>query len=82
MKKPKIKQNGNEAMKIIQAISKDMSKLVPVKITQKDEYEFFKESEEYLKKMFNCEVQIIKAEESNDNKARSALPGKPGIKIE
>lgn len=76
-----IKSHGSEASKIIQSISRDLSKLIPVSLNQADEIRFFNESKELIEKEFECKAEIIKAEDSKENKARSALPGKPGILI-
>jgi leucyl-tRNA synthetase len=77
-----IKEHGKEATKIVQAVANDVSKLLPVKISQKDELAFFSESEEFIEREFECPVETIKAEDSDEAKARAALPGKPGILIE
>ena len=79
---PIIKKKGGEASKIIQAVLKDLSKLIPLSLSQKNEISFFNESKEFISQEFECKVNIIKAEDSYDKKAGSALPGKPGILIE
>ncbi len=80
MNVPAIKKHGSEAVKIIQTVTRDLSKVVPIKISQKDEYSFFTESKDFIEREFECKVEIIKAEDAiYDKKAKSALPGKPGI---
>jgi leucyl-tRNA synthetase len=77
-----IKMHGKEAINIIGAITKDMSKLAEISITQKEEIELFELNKKYIEKEFSAKIKIINADESAENKAKSALPGKPGILIE
>ncbi|VVB76046.1 Isoleucine--tRNA ligase [Candidatus Tiddalikarchaeum anstoanum] len=81
MKDADARKHGGEATKMVQSVTKDMSKLVPSKINQSEEFGFFTESKSYLEKEFNCKFEILKAEDSTEGKAKSSLPGKPGILI-
>ncbi|MDD4354185.1 MAG: hypothetical protein PHN56_07065, partial [Candidatus Nanoarchaeia archaeon] len=82
MNDSKIKMHGKEAINIIGAITKDMSKLAEVSITQNEEIKLFELNKKYIEKEFDAKIKIINADESSENKAKSALPGKPGIFIE
>ncbi len=79
MKHDKIKINANQAAKIIKAVVRNQSKLLD---SDKNEFNALKELKDFLEKEFKCKVNVIKAENSKEQKARSALPGKPGILIE
>ncbi|MDD2678921.1 MAG: class I tRNA ligase family protein, partial [Candidatus Nanoarchaeia archaeon] len=82
MKDEKLKIHGKEAISIISAMAKDLSKLISVKISQKEEIEMLEMNKNRIEKEFSAKIEIIKAEESNEIKAKTALPGKPGILIE
>ena len=47
-----------------------------------NEFEILKDNIESIKKEFNCDVEIIKAEESDEPKAKQAMPGKVAMIIE
>ena len=40
------------------------------------------ENKKAIEKEFNCEVEIIKAEKSQEGKAKQAIPGKVAILVE
>jgi hypothetical protein len=40
------------------------------------------ESREFIEKEFNCEIEIEKAEQSKEAKAKQATPSKPAILVE
>ncbi|MDD5054398.1 MAG: hypothetical protein PHG04_03420, partial [Candidatus Nanoarchaeia archaeon] len=70
------------AISIISAMAKDLSKLISVKISQKEEIEMLEMNKNRIEKEFSAKIEIIKAEKSDEIKAKTALPGKPGILIE
>jgi len=51
-------------------------------ISQQEELKAMNEAREYLKKEFDCEVEVICGDESDLPKAKSAMPGKVGILVE
>lgn len=82
MRITEIKQNGSEAIRIIQSLIKDASKIPKTRISKNKEFETINQARDYLKKEFNTKIEIINVEDSNEAKAKTALPGKPGILIE
>ncbi len=62
------------------------NKIPEIILTQKQELTVIQESLDFitneLKQEFNCNVEILKEEESKDQKARQALPRKPAILVD
>ncbi|MEK6899900.1 MAG: class I tRNA ligase family protein, partial [Nanoarchaeota archaeon] len=78
----KMKMKGKEISSIVLNLVKDTSK-IPVMVTsQNDELSALLESKKFLEKEYGCDIKIIIAEDSQHQKARSAMPGKPGILAE
>jgi len=77
-----LKPHGKDISKAIPALLKDSTKLPETVLDQDTEFSNLKDSKEFLEKEFNCEVEIEKAEESKEAKARNASPSKPAILIE
>lgn len=76
------KEHGMEIAKIVASVLKDASK-IPVMVTdQATEIDTLESSRNFLEKEFECEVEIMKAEDSESPKALKASPGKPGIELE
>lgn len=72
-----LKVHGEEIMKLLPRIK---DKLPGFVLNQEKEIHVVKESE--LDKIFNCQVRSVKSQDSFEQKARQALPGKPAILIE
>jgi leucyl-tRNA synthetase len=77
-----LKVKGHEVSKIVQSIVKDVSKLPTVVISQEEELQVIQGAKDFLEKEFGCVVEIQLAGESDDPKAKSAMPGKVGILVE
>ncbi len=77
----KMKMKGKEISKIVQGLVKDVSKLPEIVTSQIEEYDVIVEAKDFLEKEFDCKVEVIKAEDSKENKASSARPGKVGILV-
>jgi hypothetical protein len=76
------KQYGGDISKIITSVAKDSSKMPSLILSQEDEVENLMKVIEKVKEQFKSEVYLEVAEESQEQKARNALPGKPAIIIE
>jgi len=76
-----MKMKGKEISKIVQGLVKDVSKLPEIVTSQIEEYDVIVEAKDFLEKEFDCKVEVIKAEDSKENKASSARPGKVGILV-
>lgn len=74
-----LKKNAKDVTKIIQSCVKDPSKLPFVVTSQEIEFNSLKESIDFFKNEYSCDINIAKAEESKESKAKSASPGKPAI---
>ncbi len=75
------KENAQEAAPLVQKVAKDPSKL-PMQIThQEAEYQNLLDAVAFFKQEFNCNIEIIKEQESPEPKAKQALPGKPAILV-
>ena len=75
-----MKMKGKEISKIVLSLVKDPSK-IPLCITsRKNELETIGEASEFLRKEFDCYIDVPLA--SDHPKAKSAVPGKVGILVE
>ena len=80
--KPELKTYGGEASKIVNSALKDSSKIPKVVLTQDEDIESLKKSVERIRNYFSVDVTIETAENSSEEKARHALPGKPALIIQ
>jgi len=85
MSDPEIRKYGKQVQQIVQKIVKNR-KLIPQKvISREDEVAILEEARDYLEKELGCEIEITNEEDvkepSEKNKAKQALPLKPGIII-
>ncbi|MBN2142528.1 leucine--tRNA ligase [Candidatus Woesearchaeota archaeon] len=74
-----LKKHGQDVMKIVPSVIKDPSKLPNVMLGQDAEKKMLDEAKETLAKEFGCQVEIVLAEDSKEQKAKNASPGKPAI---
>jgi len=79
LKDEKLKKHGAVIAKLVPKIVKDASKLPKVDIDLKTELNNFKNSIDFFKTEFKTEIEIVEEEKSKENKASSAMPGKPAI---
>lgn len=77
-----LKLKGKEVARIVAGLVKDASKIPSLVTSQAEELKTILEAKEYLKKEFNCPIEIVAAENSQDPKSRSAMPGRLGILVE
>ena len=75
-------KHGKEISGMVPKFLKDPSKLPEVVLTQVEEFEALTSHIEILKKVFNCEFDIEKADASTEPKAKNAMPGKPSLIVE
>ena len=74
-------EKKKELGKIVSKLLKQPS-LSELFSNQEEEFEMYKSAKEFLEKEFNTSFEVIKAEESDNSKAKIATPGKIGILIE
>ncbi len=75
------KEYAQEAAPLVQKVVKDPSKLPQNIAHQEAEYQNLVDAVAFFKQEFNCPIEIIKEQESPEQKAKQALPGKPAILV-
>ncbi|MBI2142600.1 class I tRNA ligase family protein [Candidatus Woesearchaeota archaeon] len=81
MQDRRINEHRQEMQKFLPKMIRDR-KVPRTVLTKAQELLVIKESLEFIRKEFNCEISLIDADESDEPKSRQALPGKPAIIIE
>lgn len=71
-----LKKHGQDIMKIVPKLIDKMPEYI---LDQESENEFFSENKDFLEKEFDCSIELIIAEDSSEQKAKNASPGKPAI---
>ena len=79
MKNNEFKKHSKEIAKIIQ---KTLKQGVDEITTQEKEFETLQESRDFFATEFKTNIEVVKAENSKENKARQAQPGKVAILVE
>jgi len=82
LEEEQMKVKGKEVSKIVLGVVKDVSKLPSIVTSQEEELKVITEAKEFLEQEFACVVEIVNADESDEIKAKSAMPGKVGILVE
>ncbi|MCC7575129.1 leucine--tRNA ligase [Candidatus Woesearchaeota archaeon] len=77
-----LKNHSKDVMKLIPLFLKDESKLTREDISLVEELKNIEENMNLVKDEFGCEVLVEKADDSKEQKADKALPGKPAILVE
>jgi leucyl-tRNA synthetase len=75
-----VKEHGNDISALVPRLVKDTKKIPEVII--ENEFDILSENQQMIEKEFNCEVEIVKAEKSQEGKAKQAMPGKVAILVE
>ncbi|MBI4145323.1 leucine--tRNA ligase [Candidatus Woesearchaeota archaeon] len=73
-----LRQHGEEVTKILPKV---MNKLPDALLTAEIEHAALKDALDFFEKEFNCPVVVQKESESQEPKAKQALPGKPAIVV-
>ena len=82
IKEVMVPEHGKEIAALVPKLVKDVSKL-PKKVLDSDkEFALLNEHIDSLKGQFGCEVLIVKADDSTENKAKQGMPGKVAILVE
>lgn len=82
MKNEKLKKYGKLIANFVPKIVKDPSKLPETVLNQKTETKNFEENKEIFETEFKTKLEILTEDQSKENKAGSAMPGKPAIVLE
>lgn len=75
-------EHKKDAAKIVPSVLKDMSKIPTVIIGEKEEIKMLKENKELMESQMDVKIEIISAVESDEPKAKNAMPTKPAIIIQ
>ncbi len=77
-----LKRYGQEISKLVPKFVADPGKISDVVLDQDREIKQMESHIDFLKEEFSAEIEVIKAEDSQEQKAKSAMPGKPAILVE
>ncbi|MFH1424360.1 MAG: leucine--tRNA ligase [archaeon] len=78
----KLKPFGKEIVGYVQKLLKKKHELAEKTLSRAQELQFFEESKAQLEEELKCTVQVVKAEDSDEPKAKSADVMKPGVFVE
>ena len=79
MKDAALKVHGKDISRMVPALLKDPSRLRS--LPAEDEAAVLRDSLAFFGREFSCVVKLLPEEQSNEQKARAALPGKPAILV-
>jgi len=73
------KEHKKEISKLVPNLIKNEARIPKVIIEQSKEFKNLEENKSLIEKQFNCEIEIVKADDSDEDKAKQAVPSKPAI---
>ncbi len=76
-----LKKHGQDIAKMTPKLVKDTSRLPKVLLDQEKEHTILVDNKEVFEKELRCTVEIVKAEDTSEPKAKQAMPGKVAIVI-
>ena len=76
-----LRKHGDAISKMTPRLAADPGRVPSHILGQKKELAAFNEMKEQLAKEFSCSVEIVREQDSQEPKAKNALPGKPAIVI-
>lgn len=76
------KKHGKEISSLVPKLVKEPARIPAVILGQEKELKALEENKDFYKQEFNAEIEVIKAEDSDEAKAKNALPGKAAILVE
>jgi leucyl-tRNA synthetase len=79
---PKLKTYAKDISSLVTKFVKDPSKLSEYDLDRESELAALQEAQKLIESEFKSKLEIVKEEDSKENKAKQALPGKPAILIE
>ena len=81
MKDKSLSKFGGDVAKFVQFAVKDASRIPVFVLDQDAELETLKSASDFIKKEFKVSIEIMKADEAKEVKAKQAIPGRPSILI-
>ncbi|MBR9698869.1 leucine--tRNA ligase [Candidatus Woesearchaeota archaeon] len=76
-----LKKHGQDISRLVPAILKDPKKMPAVILSSDEEFKNLQEAAPLLKGHFKAEIIVEKGDDSKEEKAKNASPGKPSIVI-
>ena len=76
------KEHQKEISQTVPKLMKNESRIPKVIIKKEKELKNLKENAQAVKDLFKCDIEIIDADNSQEVKAKQAIPGKPAILVE
>lgn len=73
------KEHGKEISKLVPMLVKNPVKLPKVSLTLKEELKVYEDNLKFIEDKFSSKVELLKAKDADETKAKQALPGKPAI---
>ena len=77
-----LRKHGKQVNKIINKVLTSPKIIPTIELTQATEIEFYKAITSNLAEKFSTNIQIMQEDESSEQKAINAIPGKPVIIID
>ncbi|MDP4012950.1 MAG: leucine--tRNA ligase [Candidatus Nanoarchaeia archaeon] len=81
MKDSKLAKYGGEVSKAVIFAVKNPTRIPEIVLDQKKEVKLFSDAANFLGEEFGVKVEVEKAEDSKEEKAKQGIPGKPAILI-
>ena len=76
-----LRKHGETITKLAPKLVADPSRIPAVILGQKKELAAFEALKEQLAKDYSCSIEIVKEQDTQEQKAKNALPGKPALVI-
>ena len=77
-----LKVYGKEISRLVPKIAKDASKMPEIVLDQDTEIDALMENAELIASEFEATLEVLRAQDSKDPKAKQAMPGKSAILLE
>jgi leucyl-tRNA synthetase len=77
-----LRKHGKDIAKLVPAFVKDPGRIPKKVLDQKKEFDSYNNIKDKIEKEFLCDVEVSIADDSDEKKANSAMPGKPAIVVE
>lgn len=77
-----LKRYGKEISKLVPKLVKDESKIPETILSQEKEFDSLSDAREIIKKEFGVDLEVVKAQDSREAKAKNSYPAKPAILME
>ena len=81
LQNPECKVRAGEVAALVQKVLKDPSRIPEMVLHQEAAYQFLKDGVSFFRELCGGEIEVVKEQESAEEKAKQALPGKPSIVV-